>query len=64
MKTLVLNALTRLHRDERGQGLTEYLLVLTLVALAAITGMSTLANDINSAFLAIGGKLGVYATPQ
>lgn len=64
MKTLVLNALTRLHRDERGQGLTEYLLVLTLVALAAISGMSTLADDINNAFLAIGSKLGVYGVPQ
>jgi len=32
----MLNAITRCLRDERGQGMTEYILIVTLVALAAI----------------------------
>lgn len=60
MKTFALNALTRLHKDESGQGLAEYLLILTLVALAATAGMSTLASDINSYFGVIGSRLGLY----
>ena len=39
MKRFALNALTRLHKNESGQGLAEYLLVLALVALAATAGM-------------------------
>lgn len=63
MKTFVLNALTRLHKDESGQGLAEYLLVLALVALAATAGMNTLASDINNYFSAIGSELGHYVSP-
>jgi pilus assembly protein Flp/PilA len=63
MKSFALNALTRLHKNESGQGLAEYLLVLALVALAATAGMSNLAIQINSYFNAIGTKLGVYVNP-
>ena len=49
--------LKKFHRDESGQGLVEYLLVVALIALAAIAGMSTAANTINNAFTTIGGKL-------
>ncbi len=49
-----------LHRDEEGQGLVEYLLILALVALAATAGMSTLASGLNSAFTEIGAILGNY----
>ena len=62
MKTLILNALNRLHKDEAGQGLVEYLLILALVAFAATAGMSTLASGLNSAFTKIGSILGVYIT--
>jgi pilus assembly protein Flp/PilA len=58
MVTTIKNALVRLHKDEAGQGLAEYLLVLALVALAATAGMKTLANDINSYFGQIGSALG------
>ncbi len=52
--------LVRLHRDEAGQGLVEYVLIIALVAFACVTGMSTLAIKINSAFSKIGSILGVY----
>ena len=62
MKTLILNSLNRLRKDEAGQGLVEYLLILALVAFAATAGMSTLASGLNSDFTKIGSILGVYIT--
>jgi len=62
MKTLILNSLNRLHKDEAGQGLMEYLLILALVAFAATAGMTTLASGLNSAFGKIGTILGQYIT--
>jgi pilus assembly protein Flp/PilA len=53
---------TRLHQDESGQGLVEYLLVIALVAFAATAGMSGLAGKLNSAFSQIGTTLGTYIT--
>lgn len=38
----------RLWRDEEGQDVTEYGLLLVLVALAAITSMTQLANAIST----------------
>jgi pilus assembly protein Flp/PilA len=60
MLTFALNSLARLHRDETGQGLVEYLLILALVAFAATAGMGVLASGLNSAFSAIGSVLGAY----
>lgn len=48
MKQLFL----RLYRDEEAQDLTEYALLLVLVALAANSSMNALANAVN------GGTLG------
>ena len=45
-----LSFLSTLHREESGQDLIEYALVVALIALAATAGMSSLANGINSAF--------------
>ena len=53
MKNLIL----KLHKDEAGQGLVEYALIIALVAFAAIVGMNTLAVDINIAFSKIGSVL-------
>lgn len=58
----VLNSVVALHKDQSGQGLVEYLLILALVALAATAGMKTLANGINSAFTALNTILGTYIT--
>lgn len=52
----------RLHREESGQGLVEYVLLIALVAFAATTGMSQLASSINSAFTQVGTILGDYIT--
>lgn len=42
--------LHRLWHEQKGQDLTEYGLLLVLVALAAILSMSTLANAITDVF--------------
>ena len=62
MTNLVLKSLSRLHKDEAGQGLVEYLLILALVAFAATAGMGSLASGLNSAFVRIGSILGTYIT--
>jgi len=60
MTNLILKSLNRLHRDEAGQGLVEYALILALVAFAAVVSMQTLAQDINNAFVGIGTMLSSY----
>jgi pilus assembly protein Flp/PilA len=57
---LILALLKRLHRDEAGQGLVEYALIMVLVALAAVVATKTLANDIDRAFLGVGTILSSY----
>ncbi len=44
-------------KDESGQDLIEYALVVSLIAFAAIAGMGTLANGINNAFKNIANTL-------
>ena len=60
MKTLILSSLNRLHNDEAGQGLVEYLLIIALVAFAATAGMNSLATGLYSAFAKISTVLGNY----
>ena len=60
MKNMILKSLVRLHKDEAGQGLVEYALILALVAFAAVIAMQTLAKDINNAFTGIGSTLATY----
>jgi len=62
VKTLILSSLNRLNKDEAGQGLVEYLLILALVAFAATAGMNTLAAGLNSAFEKIGNIIGHYVS--
>ena len=62
MTDFLLRQLIRLHNNESGQGLVEYLLVLALVAFAATAGMHSVANTINSSFSQIGEILGQYIT--
>ena len=54
--------IARLHKEEAGQGLVEYLLILALIAFAATAGMGSLASGLNSAFVAVGSLLGAYIT--
>jgi pilus assembly protein Flp/PilA len=60
MSNSVLSILARLHREEEGQGMVEYVLIIALVALAATAGMSSLATAINSAFSKVGSLLNSY----
>jgi len=46
MKNFVL----KLWKEQEGQDLTEYALLLVLLTLAAVASLSTLANAINGAF--------------
>jgi pilus assembly protein Flp/PilA len=62
MRNLMLKSLMSLHKDEAGQGLVEYLLILALVAFAATAGMGKLASGISSAFTQIAQVLGTYIT--
>jgi len=49
-------------REDHGQDLIEYALVVALIALAATAGMKTVATDINTAFTNIGTKLTTYTS--
>lgn len=49
-------------RDEGGQDLIEYALVVALIALAATAGMSSVAGKINTAFTSLGTKLTTYTS--
>ena len=49
-------------RDESGQDLVEYALVLALIALAATVSMNTLATKIGAAFTSVGTKLTTYTS--
>ena len=47
-----MRVLARLWKEESGQDLTEYALLLVLLILAAVSTFGTLANSIGTAFLA------------
>ncbi len=51
------NFLVRLWREQEGQDLTEYALLLVLLSLAAVATLGTLASAINSVFAEAAGNL-------
>jgi Flp pilus assembly pilin Flp len=53
----VKSLLARLWREEEGQDLTEYALLLVLLTLAAIGSLGTLANAVNGVFVNAAGNL-------
>lgn len=57
MKTLIM----KLWRDEEGQDLTEYALLLVLMSLAAIGSLGTLASAVNGVFETAAGNLATTA---
>jgi pilus assembly protein Flp/PilA len=63
MKSLLLNLSVKIDllkdalRNEQGQDLIEYALVVAFIAFAATAGMNTLAADINAAFGTLGTDL-------
>jgi pilus assembly protein Flp/PilA len=66
-KQVMRNAMLKLYvkaqvigqtlKDEQGQDLVEYALVIAVVCLGIISGMNTLANGINAAMTTLGTKL-------
>ena len=60
------NTLQKLHvkfqilKQDEGQDLVEYALVVALIAFAATAGMSQLAGYINTAFINIGTRVQTY----
>lgn len=55
-----LYVMLQILKDEKGQDLVEYALVVALIALAATAGMGSLAGSINAAFTDVGTKLSSY----
>jgi len=51
------NLLVRLWKEQEGQDLTEYALLLVLLSLAAVATLGTLANAINSVFNQAAGNM-------
>ena len=60
MVNSIMSSFARLHREEEGQGVVEYVLLIALVAFAATAGMSKLASSVNSAFTQVGTILAKY----
>lgn len=54
--------LRTLHRDESGQDLVEYALLIALIGLSAVTGMRFLASGVVKAFSGIGSIVSSTAT--
>lgn len=47
-------------KDEQGQDLVEYALVMALIAFAAMVGMNAVASNINSAFNSLATAIQTY----
>jgi Flp pilus assembly pilin Flp len=59
-RTAMMSILARFHREESGQGLVEYVLILALIAFASVTAMQALASNINVAFSMVAALLNDY----
>jgi pilus assembly protein Flp/PilA len=53
-----MNLMMRLFKEEEGQGMTEYALIIGLIALAAILSMSLFGEEIVAKFEEVTTKLG------
>jgi len=56
------NKLYQHIREDHGQDLIEYALVVALIAFAATAGMTSVAGKINTAFVKIGTTLTTYVS--
>ena len=57
---LKLSVMLQILKDENGQDLIEYALIVALIAFAATAGMSHLAGSLNTAFTNMGTKVTSY----
>lgn len=53
----MIDVLTRLFRDEEGQGLVEYALIIVLVSIGVIVALGAMTGKLNDIFDAIVEKL-------
>jgi pilus assembly protein Flp/PilA len=53
----MLNSLKRFWKEESGQGLVEYALILFLIAIVVIVALTTLGQKANNVLNNIGSKL-------
>ncbi len=58
INNMLLNLLGRLHREEEGQGLVEYALIIAGVSIALVVALGVLAGDIQGVFGDIGAAFG------
>jgi pilus assembly protein Flp/PilA len=49
--------LASLHRDEEGQGLAEYALILALIAIVAIIALIFLGGQVSTILSTVGGSV-------
>jgi pilus assembly protein Flp/PilA len=57
MMTLYLRVLELVHRDEDGQGLAEYALILALIAIVAIIALIFLGGQVSSILSDVGNSV-------
>jgi pilus assembly protein Flp/PilA len=57
MQQLYLKVLNQVIRNEEGQDLVEYAMVIVLVALGCVSGANSLASAVNTIFTAISNTL-------
>jgi pilus assembly protein Flp/PilA len=64
MKTFLAKAVSKLRivREDHGQDLIEYALVVALIAFSATAGMKSVAGKLNTAFTTIGTTLTTYVS--
>jgi pilus assembly protein Flp/PilA len=53
----MLNSLVKLFKDEEGQGLVEYALILVLIAIVVIAALRTLGGKVNTTFTNINTQM-------
>jgi pilus assembly protein Flp/PilA len=59
MLPYVMAWLSRFDRENEGQGLVEYALIIVLVAIAAIVALTALGGAVSAVFDSITGSLGL-----
>jgi pilus assembly protein Flp/PilA len=57
LRTILASARSFIHRDEDGQGLAEYALILALIAIIAIVALIFLGTQISDQLNTIGSTL-------
>ncbi|RJE48475.1 pilus assembly protein [Dehalobacter sp. MCB1] len=55
--------LQRFQKDEKGQALTEYGLIIALIALVVIGAVVVIGTNLNEIMTTIGGDLDITPTP-